>query len=341
MDQHDGTEVPPVETFRRSQDIAHQLQGPAGMWWSHFRTAYPENAPIAWYQFTAAFRGNYIPPGLMAMKVSEFMRLTQGTQSVVEYKHAFNNLSRYTPDYVDIEAKNIASFKRGLSPKMMKSMGISSRTSFNVFVSDCLTQENNNNLYAMPKGRKRPLESGISQPRTTIVTRSNFRPMIPGARFHPPPLKKNQQQGFRGQKAFKVALLRAKTGPGSSTSGTAHVKGPCYKCGQMGHFTKFCPRPKNKNDIYPARVHLTTVDEINDGEHVMVGTFLMNDHLTVVLFDSRSSHSFMSTAFAHRFNQSSVEVEHKYRISSAGAEVFTNRIVRGATLKIEGREFRA
>jgi hypothetical protein len=73
----------------------------------------------------------------------------------------------------------------------------------------------------------------------------------------------------------------------------------------------------------------------------MADTFLVNDHPAVVLFDSRSSHSFMSTTFAHRFNQSSVEVGHKYRISSDGAEVFTNRIVRGATLKIEGREFQA
>lgn len=143
-------------------------------------------------QFTTAFRGNCILPGLMAMKVSEFMRLTQGTQSVMEYLHAFNNLSRYAPDYVDTKAKKIASFKRGLSLKMMKSMGISSRTSFNDFVSGCLTQENNNNLYAMAKGCKRPLESRMSQPRTTIVTRLNLRPMIPGARFCPPSKKKNQ-----------------------------------------------------------------------------------------------------------------------------------------------------
>jgi hypothetical protein len=295
----------------KTEYVARQSQGPTGMWWSHFRTAYLENA-IAWYQFTAAFRGNYIPPGLMAMKVSEFMRLTQGTQSVIEYLHAFNSLSRYVPDYVNTEAKKVASFKRGLSPKMMKCMGISSRTSFNNFASNCLTQENNNNLYAMAKGRRRPLESGISQPRTTIVTRPNFRPMIPGARFCPPPKKKNQQQGFKGQKAFKVALPRAKTGPGSSTGGTAQVKGTCSNCGQMGHFAKFCPRPKKKNDVYPARVHLTTVDEITDEELVMASTFLVNDHTAVVLFDSGSSHSFMSTAFAHRFNQSSVEVGHKY-----------------------------
>jgi hypothetical protein len=104
----------------KTEYAAHQLHGPAGMWWSHYCTTYPENAPIAWYQFTVAFRGNYIPPDLMEMKVLEFMKLTQGTQSATEYLHAFNNLSRYEPDYVDIEAKKIASFKRGLSPNMMK-----------------------------------------------------------------------------------------------------------------------------------------------------------------------------------------------------------------------------
>jgi hypothetical protein len=173
------------------------------------------------------------------------------------------------------------------------------------------------------------------------VTRPNFRPMIPGARFRPPPPKKNQQQGFRGQKAFKVVLPHAKTGPGSSTGGTTQGKGPCYNYGQMGHFAKFCPRPKKKNDVSPARVHLTTTDEVTDGELVMADTLLVNDHPTAVLFDSGSSHSFMSTAFAHRFNQLSVDVRHKNRISSAGAKVFTNRIVRGATLRIDGREFRA
>jgi hypothetical protein len=97
----------------------------------------------------------------------------------------------------------------------------------------------------------------------------------------------------------------------------------------MGNFAKFCPCPK-KNDVYPAHGHLTTSYEAIDGEPIMAGTFLVNNHPAVVLFDSRSSHSFMSTTFAHRFNQSSVE---------AGAEVFTNCVVRGATLRIEGRDF--
>jgi hypothetical protein len=85
--------------------------------------------------FTTTFCGNYIPPVLMAMKVGEFMRLTQGIRMMKEYLHAFNNLSRYAPKFVNTDAKKIASFKRGLNPKMLKTMGTSSRTMFNEFMS--------------------------------------------------------------------------------------------------------------------------------------------------------------------------------------------------------------
>jgi hypothetical protein len=132
------------------------------MWRSHYRTTYSENAPIAWQKFIVAFRESYILPAIMAIKVSEFMRLTQGTQSVMEYLHFFHSLSCYAPHYVDTEAKKITCFKRGLSPKKIKSMLISYRLSFNDFVSVCLTQENNNNLYVVSKGHKRTLESGMS-----------------------------------------------------------------------------------------------------------------------------------------------------------------------------------
>jgi hypothetical protein len=40
---------------------------------------------------------------------------------------------------VDTEAKKIASFKRGLGPKLMKTMGTSKCATFNDFISDALT----------------------------------------------------------------------------------------------------------------------------------------------------------------------------------------------------------
>ena len=63
-----------------------------------------------------AFKGHFIPPGVMEMKHTEFMQLTQGNKTLKEYLHAFNHLSRYCPKFVSTESKKIASFKRGLGP---------------------------------------------------------------------------------------------------------------------------------------------------------------------------------------------------------------------------------
>jgi hypothetical protein len=144
------------------------------------------NTPITWERFTTAFCGNYIPPRLMAMKVGEFMRLTQGTRMMKEYLYAFNNLSHYAPEFVNMDAKKIVSFKRGLNPKMLKTMGTSSRTVFNEFINDCLTQENNNNAYSASTSHKRAFESGPSQERAPMASRPSYCSPAPGARFIPP-----------------------------------------------------------------------------------------------------------------------------------------------------------
>ena len=77
-----------------------------------------------------------------------------------------------------------------------------------------------------------------------------------------------------------------------------------------------------------------------EGERVTAGMFPVNQHLTVVLFDSGSSHSFMSQAFAQKHDQPVTELGYGYRISSAGADVLTNKTVTGVTLDIGGRRFR-
>ena len=76
------------------------------------------------------------------MKPAEFMRLTQGTKTLTQYMHAFNNLYTYAPEFVNIEEKKIESFKRGLGTKLMKTMANSRCATYNEFVSDALTQEN-------------------------------------------------------------------------------------------------------------------------------------------------------------------------------------------------------
>jgi hypothetical protein len=98
----------------------------------------------------------------MATKHTEFMKLTQGTKRLNEYLQAFNNLSRYATEFVDTDANKIDSFKRGLGPKLMKTLGNSKCATFNEFVSDALTQENNNAIYSASKSHKRAYEVGAS-----------------------------------------------------------------------------------------------------------------------------------------------------------------------------------
>ena len=69
------------------------------------------------------------------------------------------------------------------------------------------------------------------------------------------------------------------------------------------------------------------------------GMFSINNHPAVILFDSGSSHSFISQAFARKYEQKIVEVECAYRISSAGADLLTNQIIRGITLCIADRQY--
>ena len=194
----------------KAEYAAHQLEGKAGVWWSHYRTSLPANAVVTWDQFNTAFRNTYIPQGLMTIKHTEFMNVTQGTKSLTEYLHAFNNLSRSTPKFVDTETKKLASFKRRLGPKLSKNMAGNKSTTFNEFVSDALTQENSNVVYAASKNRKRAYEAGASQSKTPVTSKSAYRPPNAVTRYKPPQKKSNVKTGVR--KSFIVALPRGGTG---------------------------------------------------------------------------------------------------------------------------------
>jgi hypothetical protein len=121
-----------------------------------------------------------------------------------------------------------------------------------------------------------------------------------------------------------MAIPQAKAGQGSSTGAATSVRGSCFNCNQSGHFAKFCPFPKKQQNQYQALVHHTTIDDIPEGEPVTAGMFSINNHPVVVLFDSGSSHSFISQAFAKRYKQRIVELECAYRISLGGADLLTN-----------------
>jgi hypothetical protein len=68
-----------------------------------------------------------------------------------------------------MEVKKIASFKRGLCPKLMKAMCNIKCVTFNEFVSDTILQENCNAVYAASKSHKKSYKSQASSSNTLVV----------------------------------------------------------------------------------------------------------------------------------------------------------------------------
>ena len=85
----------------------------------------------------------------------------------------------------------------------------------------------------------------------------------------------------------------------------------------------------------PGYVHYTAVEEVPTGEVVTTSMFLVNEHPAIVLLDYGASYSFMSQAFASRNDQKVIEVSKGgYSISSAGATISTNKIVRNVLISV-------
>ncbi|WVZ70751.1 hypothetical protein U9M48_019393 [Paspalum notatum var. saurae] len=85
------------------------------------------------------------------------------------------------------------------------------------------------------------------------------------------------------------------------------------------------------------QLHYSQLEQVSEGEPVLAGTFLVNDHHTVVLFDSGATFSFISKAYALKHGYEVIELKQKYQITAAGSAINTNHIVRDLRLHM-GKE---
>ena len=90
------------------------------MWWDHYHGMLPADHVVNWNEFKTAFRAHHIPAGLLDRKLNEFLALTQGTRTVVQYAQAFNQLCQYAGHHADTDIKKRERFRRGLSTKLQE-----------------------------------------------------------------------------------------------------------------------------------------------------------------------------------------------------------------------------
>ncbi|XP_028554097.1 uncharacterized protein LOC114580499 [Dendrobium catenatum] len=93
------------------------LDGEAEYWWVGQQEAKFQgrlNSLITWEEFTEAFRDWFVPPSTVQQMQESFLRLVQGSKTVMQYVAEFTALARYTPQLVSTSAAKCYHFLRGL-----------------------------------------------------------------------------------------------------------------------------------------------------------------------------------------------------------------------------------
>jgi hypothetical protein len=100
---------------------------------------------------------------------------------------------------------------------------------------------------------------------------------------------------------------------------------------QRGQQTDPIPQTSRVNDM--------TMDEIPMREEVLVGTFFLNEHPIIILFDFGASQEFMSSTCAKKAKLSLVALRTPYVISTRGGRLDADRIVQKVPLELSRRIF--
>jgi hypothetical protein len=88
------------------------------------------------------------------------------------------------------------------------------------------------------------------------------------------------------------------------------------------------------------RINYTTMEDIPEGEQVLVGTFSLNEHPVIILFDSRASHDFISRACTQKHQMAIEYMITPYMISTPEGKVFTRQVVVNPPLNLGGRVYK-
>ncbi|GJZ97217.1 reverse transcriptase domain-containing protein [Tanacetum coccineum] len=111
----------------------------------------------------------------------------------------------------------------------------------------------------------------------------------------------------------------------------------CHVCGEKGHYRNQCPRVNN--NAY-GRAYLLRDKNAPKDPNTVTGTFLLNQHLARVLFDSKADKSFVSISLASKLNIPPITLDTTYDNEMANRNlVGTNTIIYGCTLILLNQPF--
>ena len=89
--------------------------------------------------------------------MNDFLALTQGNHTVLQYAHVVNHLCQYAGYHADSDAKKRDRFRRGLNTKLREHLNLVRPDSFNELVNLAITQDDCIAAHRAEKKRKAPI----------------------------------------------------------------------------------------------------------------------------------------------------------------------------------------
>ncbi|GJX31727.1 putative reverse transcriptase domain-containing protein [Tanacetum coccineum] len=120
-----------------------------------------------------------------------------------------------------------------------------------------------------------------------------------------------------------------------------------YECGVHGHCKKDCQKFRNTNQGNQAgngnamiRAYAVGTSGTNLNSNVVTSTFLLNNRYALILFDTGSDRSFMSTSFSSLIDIVPTTLDHGYDVELADCKIIeVNTLIRGCTLNFLNHPF--
>ncbi|MQM08736.1 hypothetical protein Taro_041593, partial [Colocasia esculenta] len=266
----------------------YMLQERADVWWSSLlRTRFEDRAvDVTWDAFVRLFRAKFVPEHIQDKMEQEFLSLTQGSMTVLEYEARFSELSKYAPHIVEDERRKTKKFVMGLKPSLRTRLVAFDHRTLDEVLSSACRQEGEMEQYLEEKkdSQKRPAATFQRQDKRKTVYQTPQKPVS---------VSNSQVPSVRSPGVKKECPHCGKTHGGSECW---LVAGRCLKCGSSDHKIKDFPRLQQGaqrgapapavvaaalatgrpgRPRAPARVFALAREDAEQAEHVTEGTVLL------------------------------------------------------------------
>ncbi|XP_028072152.1 uncharacterized protein LOC114274432 [Camellia sinensis] len=317
-------EVFPCTEAQKVQLSAFTLEDEARRWWILTRTVHRD---LTWGRFLELFYDKYFPQSMRDKKVTKFETLRQGNKTVAEYEAQFAELARFAPHIVDTDYKKAQKFEGGLWGAILDRVNMLKLFTYVEVLERAVIAEGDlaaQNRISEWKGKRQN-----NQWSKRSVT---------------PPAKKHNSENFSTTTSTQNSTPVCPD-CGRQHRGTCHWKtGACFKYGKTGHLVRDCPQwaqqkgnrsatssagstltpnakaaakpSNNKDTARQGRVFALVPGDVQNTATVVSGTFTIYGQSAHVLFDSGSTHSFVSKLFAPNLDKIEENLSYMLCVSS-------------------------